>query len=387
MKPNRPSVIAVGPKPPPVNGMSKAFEILIEGIPNHGWDVHLIDTADRSGRRGSSFSLRRTVEIGSVVARATLSLHRGDLLYICIAQSLLGFLKDAAMLAAAQALRMPAVVHLHGGNFRGFYSNQNRQMQALIRRVLSPVSQIIVEGKGMRPDFSMVDDWDAKTISIENPCDLPLAASHKPKPLANLRLLYLSNLLVQKGYLDVLEASAQLRKLVPSTVPIHLDFAGAFQLGNDSFSSREEMRADFESKVKQLPSGVTVQWHGVVDGATKQRLLQAASVFVLPTYYVNEGQPVSLIEAMTVGLPIIATGHRNIPEMLPDSFKELRVEAKSPAQIAEKVALLWSDSRLYEELSRDALHHAQRYRPDVHLRRMAAVFDDVLGLRRTSKAA
>jgi glycosyltransferase involved in cell wall biosynthesis len=45
-------------------------------------------------------------------------------------------------------------------------------------------------------------------------------------------------------------------------------------------------------------------------------MLEQAHVLVLPTWYPWEGQPLSIIEAMAYGTPVISTEHAGIPEQI-----------------------------------------------------------------------
>jgi len=68
-------------------------------------------------------------------------------------------------------------------------------------------------------------------------------------------------------------------------------------------------------------------------------LLRDADLFLFPTRYLGENQPVNLIEAMAFGLPIVTTRWRSIPEMLPENYAGL-VDPKSPHQIADALRLV-----------------------------------------------
>ncbi len=52
---------------------------------------------------------------------------------------------------------------------------------------------------------------------------------------------------------------------------------------------------------------------GFVSGAQKEKLLRDADLFLFPTRYLGENQPVNLIEAMAFGLPIVTTRWRSLP--------------------------------------------------------------------------
>ena len=76
-----------------------------------------------------------------------------------------------------------------------------------------------------------------------------------------------------------------------------------------------------------------VKYAGFVAGTEKQNLLREADIFCFPTFYPNENQPVSLIEAMAHGLPIVTTRWRSLPELFPAGYTGL-VDVRSPEQIA-----------------------------------------------------
>lgn len=62
-----------------------------------------------------------------------------------------------------------------------------------------------------------------------------------------------------------------------------------------------QARELFKSLVRERGLGANICYRGVVSGAEKLRALEWAHFFVLPTHYDNEGQPLSIIEAMAQG--------------------------------------------------------------------------------------
>ena len=67
-----------------------------------------------------------------------------------------------------------------------------------------------------------------------------------------------------------------------------------------------------------------------------------ADLMCFPTCYLGENQPVSLIEAMALGLPIITTRWRSLPEMFPAGYPGL-VSGQNPGETANMLIklLVW----------------------------------------------
>src|SRR3954469_5131589 len=117
-KSSLPTVLAIGPVPPPINGMSMAFDLVVRNLPSYGWNVRTVDSADRTPPRvASAFSFARASGVAQMLVRACRGLSSADVVYVTIAQSRWGFAKDVIVLSASAALGRPVIAHMHGGNF------------------------------------------------------------------------------------------------------------------------------------------------------------------------------------------------------------------------------------------------------------------------------
>jgi glycosyltransferase involved in cell wall biosynthesis len=72
---------------------------------------------------------------------------------------------------------------------------------------------------------------------------------------------------------------------------------------------------------KDLPQQPGVFYHGFVQGEKKQAAFAEGGVFILPSNYANETQPLSIIEALATGLPVVASNIGGIPDMLTEGEK------------------------------------------------------------------
>jgi glycosyltransferase involved in cell wall biosynthesis len=72
-------------------------------------------------------------------------------------------------------------------------------------------------------------------------------------------------------------------------------------------------------------------------------------MFLLPSFI--EGMPISIIEAMQWGVPVIATRVAAIPDMIEDEVSGLLIHPGKPDEIASAVLRVRRDSALRQQLS------------------------------------
>jgi glycosyltransferase involved in cell wall biosynthesis len=138
-----------------------------------------------------------------------------------------------------------------------------------------------------------------------------------------LRLATAANLEYWKG-LDVLLAACARVQL-----PMRLDVFGDGSL-------REEL-------VREAAGlGVDAVFHGFVPDVRDR--LAAADVFVLPSR--GDNAPMSILEAMACGLPVISTRVGGIPELVTDGETGLLVAPDDPASLATAIETLAADAEL-----------------------------------------
>jgi glycosyltransferase involved in cell wall biosynthesis len=373
-------ILLIGPIPPPPTGQSIAFETLIEGLLAEDITA-VINLSERHGRRDAAFSLRRATSILRALANVWRHSRAARVMYLQIAQSRWGFLRDLLFIIVARWRGLPIVAHFHGGGYLDFFLREPFAIQCCIRWALARISVVIVLSDALRDNFSfMGSDYDRRLRVIANACPIEIAQP-RTAPTGGLRLLYLSNLLVEKGYLDCVDALSHLHRpqghAVETTMPAHLVLAGAPLLGADEYSSAEDLLSALQKHIRYLELEKHVTLAGVVEGAEKDRLLREADIALLPTYYRNEGQPIALIEAMASGLPIITTDWRGIAEMVGAEDTAILVPPKAPLAIADAIALIGHDPALYERLSANAISRAALYTPARHVAQIRDVLHEV----------
>jgi glycosyltransferase involved in cell wall biosynthesis len=145
--------------------------------------------------------------------------------------------------------------------------------------------------------------FETKARVVHNFIPLPDLQGPYQAPRGPATLFFIGNVGRQKGIHDLIEAAAQLRG---AGHQFRVVLAGPF----DSPAEGEQMK----NRVAALGLSEAIQFTGPVFGAQKAALFQAADIFVLPSY--GEGVPLSMLEAISYRLPVVATVVGGIPEIL-----------------------------------------------------------------------
>jgi glycosyltransferase involved in cell wall biosynthesis len=138
---------------------------------------------------------------------------------------------------------------------------------------------------------------------IPNGASLP---SFIRKPVIDARpkfLLFLGRFHPKKGLSELINAWFILKTEYPSaTADWHLNLAG--------WGDEEYVKA-LKHQVYSLNLNDSVHFLGSVYGIEKEKVLEAASAFILPSY--SEGLPMGVLEAWAYGLPVFMTDECNLP--------------------------------------------------------------------------
>lgn len=173
---------------------------------------------------------------------------------------------------------------------------------------------------------------------------------------APVELLHVGRLNPQKNHGRLLRAFSLLHAEYPQC---HLTLVGD-----------GELRQEVESLVKDLGLEQAVTFAGAQ--ADVRPYLEKADIFVLPSDY--EGIPMTIIEAMATGLPIVATAVGGVPDMLRQEESGLLVPPEEMA-VAQACARLVQSRTLRERLGRNARADTQRFSAEHMAQSYAGVYE------------
>ncbi|WP_415897576.1 glycosyltransferase family 4 protein [Neptuniibacter sp. QD57_21] len=341
------SILIIGPFPDPLHGCSLANEVLKRGLLKREYAVEIIDMATSLSEDIGSFSFKKA----AYALKNYLSIYkvfRADIIYLTPGQSFLGIVKYSLFILAARMLGKEIVFHVHGNYLWQEYEKSNGIKKKLIKFLIGSSSKGIVLSPSLEKNLSPFLPR-SKIFSVFNFAENYLHAPSITKKFDRLRVVYLSNLMTEKGIFDLLEA---LRLLKSKGVYFEAKLAGGIDpnIADRVFENIQEL-------------GCNVRYLGLVKGIEKKELLTWGNVFVFPTYYRSEGQPIALLEAMTTGNSIITTKHAGIPDILCDQ-NAFFVDIKSPEQINETLQKFEHNRKEFILKSDFNLHEAAKYTED-----------------------
>lgn len=367
-----------------VTGLSVAFDMLLSALKERRLKFILIDRSCIGvSERTGALSIGRAVNMAALLSRLYFNLLHASIVYMTIASSFFGFIRDALIIWPSRLLGRRIVMHLHGGGLADFYANSSKILKFFVRRTLAQADTIIILGELLRNQFDFLPGKAQKIRVVPNglPDGLHRLAT-VPKSLPplgeRLYLLYLSNMIESKGYLDVLETCRILKYDVG--LNICCDFCGSFasSITDETGLSAKEARDKFLSMIEHRELADVITYHGLVGGELKEKMLQRAHFFLLPTYYPWEGQPISIIEAIAFGTPVVTTCFRGIPEIILHEYNGFFVDSKAPDQIANSIRTIVGDPDRYRKMSENAIRHFElNFTRESHVQRlMEAIFSE-----------
>lgn len=333
------TVVIAGFFPPPVTGQALATARLAELLdPSHdiicvnlreGSDAIDFRIADRFVQKFRSYR-QSGRELASVLRKNP----DATLIWTSISPETFGHWRDLLTIAPSLRLAKRSIAVVHWGRFAKLFesivtrSTANNLVAQLDSVVFLNDDRAEVCAPWIREEKRAVipNTLDANVICTDEEVAAKQGA-HAEAPA--LRVLFLSHMIREKGYADVLEA---VRLVASQGVNVHATFVGQW------VDAADKLAFDHEIQAKRLQDHVTQVGPVTERGHVKQLHLDS-DVFVLPSYMV-EGQPLAIIEAMNAGTPVISTNIGGMVGMISSGVEGFLVGKQSPDAIADALMAL-----------------------------------------------
>lgn len=333
------TVLFVAPIPPPVHGAAYAMQFILTGRVAERFRLRHVDSrfADDVGSL-QKFSLDKVFRLcrySGQIARH--SLFGGvDGVVLTPTFYFKPFLKDAVFIWLCRLLgrRVTAWIHM---DFRAMkFDSLPRWGRWFVKTTLRQCHRVVVPADGLIP---FMPDWIDKSRLSAVPNGLP---DHPPFARPDradrpLRVLYLSNIEDNKGWRTFLEAARAVGREYPS---VEFVLHGAAMLGVTDDDVRIEIARD--------DLGGRLRWLGPAIGDAKWQAFGSADVFCFPSWH--EAFPLSILEAMCAGLPIVTSDVGAVADAVVDDEGGIIVPPRDCAALADGLRRLLADAGLRERM-------------------------------------
>ena len=266
------------------------------------------------------------------------------------------FWRKSVVCLLARAARRPYLLHVHGGEFMKFYGEESRPLaQRWIRHTLARAALVIALSEQWRERLLAM----APTARVEVLSNgVPLPDLHEQCRREEPTLLFVGDLIRAKGIHDLIRAFA---RIAPRFPQVKLVCAGG------------RPPAEMIALVAQLGLQSRIVCPGWLGPERLGAALGRATVFALPSY--AEGMPMALLEAMSWGLPVIATPVGGVPQVVTHEVNGLLVVAGDIDGIAAALMRLLGEPALRAALGAAARRTIEtRFSLETVLERLGEIY-------------
>lgn len=283
------------------------------------WPIRYITTHCDGGR----FAKLQVAVAGLLSFVALLLSGKVAVVHIHVSSSA-SFWRKLAFLAPAYIAGKRVVLHLHSGRFHQFYEQGCGPLgKWLVRYAFDHAACAVVLSEGWKSWLQTISS-NPNIVAIYNPVEVP--AHTVEGRFDHFRVICLGRVCRAKGSYDLLKAATLLKARHPR---LEMVLAGDGDI------------AAFAEDVRMAGMETSIRLPGWIRGEGKQRLLDTASIYALPSY--GEGLPMSLLEAMANGIPVISTRVGGIPETVADGADGFLINPGDVDALVNRLDQLLSD--------------------------------------------
>lgn len=243
------------------------------------------------------------------------------------------FYRKSLFVLVSKLFSKKVIYHHHGGEFMIFFHQESNWLSRKWIGWIFKKSDLIL---------TLSENWKANLLSIDktlkikvlpNPVSIPLLSSGKKK--SPVTIIFMGRLVSAKGIDDLIDAALT---LLSKSLSFELVFYG----------EGEEER--FRQRCREKNLDGHVMFKGWIDGKEKEIAYIDGDIFVLPSY--NEGLPMGILEAMSYGLPVVATRVGGIPDAVKEGVNGFLITPGDVQALAACLEKLIVNPNLRREMGR-----------------------------------
>ena len=228
--------------------------------------------------------------------------------------------------------RKDYILHIHGGQFLEFIMAERPFVRRYIVFIFNRSRKIVTLANYWKAEYDRQFNDRLVTV-IPNPCpDFGQSCQKKSNPVPVI--LFIGLLCPAKGIYDLIDAI----KIIVQTRQVRVRIFG---------NGEVDKVTEYAAGIDGLTVSPWVERKKIIDE------YKQADIFLLPSYI--EGLPMVILEAMSCGLPIIATNVGGIPEMVHDGYNGFLLMPGDIAGLVEKLMILIDQKNVRESMGENSL--------------------------------
>ena len=335
----KPTILFILHMPPPVHGASMMGKYIHDSqVVNEAFNCHYINlTTAKNLADIGKVGLRKLIQFVQLLNRIRKEVKKLKPQLVYVTPNACGgaFYKDFVVVQLLKAMGCKVVAHYHN---KGVAIRQNHKPDKWLYRQFFKGIQIILLAEPLYEDMQQFVKRE-QVLFCPNGIPESSPTNKAPQKGSLPHIFFLSNLLIDKGVLTLLDACKQLKE---QGYVFQCDFVGG---------ETADMNAEcFKRECEQRGIADCVTYHGRKYGEEKLTFFQQADIFVLPTF--NECFPLVLLEAMEQGLPCVSSAIGGTPEIVDEGKTGFLVPCRKVQPLAERIGLLLKDETLRKQLGK-----------------------------------
>ncbi|MGG7200403.1 glycosyltransferase family 4 protein [Clostridium butyricum] len=248
------------------------------------------------------------------------------------------FFRKFIIVIISKIFKKKVIIHMHGADFKEFYNN-NKFLASAIKYMLLKVDKVIVLGESWEKFVKKIDR-SIKTCILRNSVDCPNETVKYDG--VNVNILFLAVLIKRKGIFDLIKAASRIKDDTElKEYNIKFIIAGS---GDDE--------KQIEEQIKLLKLTNFFVFKGWVYGEEKIDIIKSSQIMALPSY--NEGLPVSILEAMSYGMPVISTNVGSIEDLIINGINGFLINPGDVEELYHSLKSLIMHRHKWEDFSNNS---------------------------------
>jgi glycosyltransferase involved in cell wall biosynthesis len=340
-------VIFVGNFPPPVHGMSLVNAAVLDRLRARSVQPTVLNTSPTSLSRSKSVRLARLPKVLKALGTVWwIGARRPGILYMSISGGY-GQIYDCLILLTARLVGLGVVAHHHSYA----YLDRTKVLAAACVRAAGPEGTHVVLCNNMGKKLQARYPRATNVLVVSNAAFI-LDEIEDRLPRTDVRVVaFMSNISEAKGIFYFLELAERLLRRAPNS-GVRALIAGPFE------------SSEIEQSVRKLLTTLpNVEYVGPKYGNEKAHFLASVDVLLFPSIYQNEAEPLAILEAISRGIPVIASERGCIRDLITRDSGLVIQDMRQFAEAATDQLLKWiSDPHAFQELSAKTLAHFNSHR-------------------------